>query len=179
MIIFSLSSPLSYISKALYCSPKSIKNRLSLLLFLSLIFPLEKTQANSPSQAQDTTQTTTQAQKDTTQELKATDQSQKTTTQAQKDTTQVQKDTTQELKATDFYICIKKTATELQSRVLRIHQEEKKCAVFYSVKGKDELISHGKWLRFCRKKLVQTIENLEKGLWDCKKKPEVQVLYSL
>ena len=86
-----------------------------------------------------------------------------------------------ELKSTDFYICIKKTAIEVQSRNLRIHQFEKeeRCVVFYSVKGKDQVISSGKWLRFCKKKLAQTIENLEKGLWNCKKKPEVQVLYSL
>ena len=93
----------------------------------------------------------------------------------------IQKAQAQELKSSDFYICIKKTATEVQSRNLRIHQFEKegKCAVFYSVKGKDRVLSSGKWLRFCKKKLTQTIENLEKGLWDCKKKPEVQVFYSL
>ena len=86
-----------------------------------------------------------------------------------------------ELKSSDFYICIKKTAVEVQSRNLRIHEFEKdqKCAVFYSVKGKDQVLSSGKWLRFCKKKLKQVIANLEKGLWDCKKKPEVEVFYPL
>ena len=87
----------------------------------------------------------------------------------------------EELKSSHFYLCIKKTATEVQSRNIRIHQFEKdnKCAVIYSVKGKDQLISSGKWLTFCKRTLNQVLDNLEKGLWDCKEKPEVQVFYAL
>lgn len=86
-----------------------------------------------------------------------------------------------ELKSSDFYLCIKKTATEVQSRNLRIHQfkEEKKCGVFYSVRGKDKMIAGRKWLRSCKKDLAQEIEDLEKRLWSCKAQPEVQVFYSL
>ena len=85
-----------------------------------------------------------------------------------------------ELKSSDFYICIKKTATNIQSRNIRIHQFEKagKCIVLYSVNGKDQILFTGKWLRSCKKKASQAIQNLEKSLWDCKKQPEVQVLYS-
>jgi len=91
------------------------------------------------------------------------------------------KNRTKELESSDFHLCIKKTATEIQNRTLRIHyfQDEKRCFLFYSVKGKDELIAQGKWLRFCKKKLEQTIKNLEKGLWECKNNSKVKVLYSL
>ena len=84
-----------------------------------------------------------------------------------------------ELKSLNFYNCLKKTATQIESRNIRIHQfpKENKCAVFYSVKGRDKIISRGKWLRFCEKKADQVISNLKKGLWDCKKQSGVQVFY--
>ena len=85
-----------------------------------------------------------------------------------------------ELESLSFYNCSKKTATQIESRNIRIYQfpKENKCAVFYSVKGRDKIISSGKWLRFCEKKANQVIANLKKWLWNCKKQSGVQVFYS-
>ena len=54
--------------------------------------------------------------------------------------------------------------------------EEKKCAVFYNVKGKDKLIASGRWLTFCETKMNDIIKNLEKSLWKCEK-GSVKVFY--
>ena len=74
-----------------------------------------------------------------------------------------------ELGAKDFYFCSYKTATQVKSRTIRIHYfpAEKKCAVFYTVKGKDKLMASGRWLAFCKNKADKLVENLKEGLWKC------------
>ena len=85
-----------------------------------------------------------------------------------------------DLDTKSFYFCSYKTAKQVKSRTLRTHYfpKEKKCAVFYTVKGADKLIASGRWLAFCESKATKIIENLEKALWECKKQ-KVQVFYPL
>ena len=85
-----------------------------------------------------------------------------------------------ELDTKNFYVCSYKTATQVKNRTLRIHYfpEEKKCAVFYTIKGVDKVIASGKWLAFCETKAKELAENLEQSLWKCKSyKETVQVFY--
>ena len=85
-----------------------------------------------------------------------------------------------ELNTESFYFCSYKTAIEVKSQTIRIHYfpEEKKCAVFHTVKGKDTLIASGRWLSFCETKAHQTVENLQKELWKCESyKKTVKVFY--
>ena len=86
-----------------------------------------------------------------------------------------------ELRATDFFFCTYKKATNMEARTIRIHQfpEENKCAVVYSVNGKDNMLSYGRWLAFCKNKAEQVAENLQKSLWQCTKQEKtVTVVYS-
>ena len=86
-----------------------------------------------------------------------------------------------ELPAKDFFVCLQKTAAKIKSRTVRVHQfpNENKCAVVYSVKGKDQMVFYGGWLSFCEKKAKQVVSNLEKGLWQCtNQKNQVEVFYS-
>ena len=75
-----------------------------------------------------------------------------------------------ELDTKAFYFCTYKTATQVKNRAIRIHYfpQEKKCAVFYTVKGLDQMVASGRWLSFCETKANELAENLEKGLWKCK-----------
>ena len=85
-----------------------------------------------------------------------------------------------ELNSQSFYICTYKTATQIKNRNVRIHYfpEEKKCAVFYTIKGIDKIIASGRWLPFCKTKGKELVENLEKALWKCKfSKESVKVFY--
>ena len=85
-----------------------------------------------------------------------------------------------ELDSQSFYICFYKTATQIKSRTIRTHYfpEEKKCAVFYTVKGADKIIASGRWQTFCETKAKEIAENLEKELWKCKfQKSDVKVFY--
>ncbi|MBC6414964.1 MAG: hypothetical protein GDA46_01015 [Bdellovibrionales bacterium] len=84
-----------------------------------------------------------------------------------------------EVNSSDFYLCLHKTATEVKSRNIRIQKSQKdnKCSVFYSVNGQDKIISSGKWMNFCKKKVQQVITNLKKGLWECKKQNKIQIFY--
>ena len=87
-----------------------------------------------------------------------------------------------ELESKEFLFCSKKTARFIQARTLRIHHfsKENKCAVIYSIKGQDRILSHGRWLAFCKKRLKQVADNLQKGLWECEKQREpVSVFYSV
>ncbi|MCZ0931853.1 MAG: hypothetical protein OXJ52_01705 [Oligoflexia bacterium] len=87
-----------------------------------------------------------------------------------------------ELDTKSFYFCAYKTATQVKNRTVRIHYfpEEKKCAVFYTVKGTDKIIASGRWLAFCKTKADQLVENLQKELWKCKfSNQEVKVFYPL
>lgn len=85
-----------------------------------------------------------------------------------------------EWKAQSLFFCSQKTATGQQSRSIRVHQssDKGKCAVFYSVKGRDQLLSQGRWLSFCRKKARQVADNLQKGLWRCSEHKGLPVFYS-
>ena len=85
-----------------------------------------------------------------------------------------------ELDTKSFYFCSYKTATQIKSRTVRVHYfpEEKKCAVFYAVKGKDKIIASGRWLSFCETKANQTVENLQKELWKCSPQ-KIKVFYPL
>ncbi len=86
-----------------------------------------------------------------------------------------------EITAESFFFCQHKKATAVEARTVRIHQfpEKNKCAVIYSVKGRDQVISKGRWLSFCEKKAEQTAANLQKGLWKCDRQDkQVQVFYS-
>ena len=86
-----------------------------------------------------------------------------------------------ELEAKDFFFCIYKKATNVEARTIRIHQfpEENKCAVVYSVNGKDNMVSYGRWLSFCKSKMEQVAANLTKRLWQCEKQEKpVPVFYS-
>ncbi len=84
-----------------------------------------------------------------------------------------------EPKTKDFFLCFQKTAPRVQSRTVRIHQfpDEKKCLVIYSVKGKDQIISQGGWMTFCEKKAKQVVDNLTKGLWQCRKENQIEVFF--
>ena len=87
-----------------------------------------------------------------------------------------------ELNTESFYFCSYKTATQVKSRTIRIHYfpEDKKCAVFYSVKGIDKMIASGKWMSFCETKAKQIAENLKEKLWECKiQEKEVKVFYPI
>lgn len=85
-----------------------------------------------------------------------------------------------ELEAQSFFFCFQRTATGLQSRTVRVHQfpSEDKCAVFYSIKGQDRVLSLGRWLVFCNNKARQVVDNLEKGLWKCREQKGAPVFYS-
>ena len=86
-----------------------------------------------------------------------------------------------EMEARDFFFCVYKKATHIEARTVRIHQfsKENKCAVVYSVNGKDNLISQGRWLSFCKSKAEKVASNLQKSLWQCEKQEEpVTVFYS-
>lgn len=86
-----------------------------------------------------------------------------------------------EIEARSFFFCQHKRATAIESRTVRIHQfpEENKCAVIYSVQGQDQMLSHGRWLSFCKKKARQVVDNLQEGLWKCEQQDDlVQVFYS-
>ena len=86
-----------------------------------------------------------------------------------------------ELETQEFFFCFQNTATTVEARTIRIHSfpEENKCAVVYSIEGQDQMISSGRWLRFCEKKAQRVIDNLQKGLWKCKKqRQKVKVFYS-
>ena len=85
-----------------------------------------------------------------------------------------------ELDTKSFYVCAYKTATQVKNRTIRIHYfpEEKKCAVFYTVKGTDKVIASGRWLSFCETKAKKLAENIEKALWKCKfYKQSIKVFY--
>ena len=85
-----------------------------------------------------------------------------------------------ELETKNFYFCSYKTATLVKNRTVRIHYfpEEKKCAVFYTIKGIDQIIASGRWLSFCETKANQVVENLQKELWKCKSNSQtVKVFY--
>ena len=86
-----------------------------------------------------------------------------------------------EVETKDFFSCLQKTATTIESRTVRIHQflDENKCAVVYSVEGQDKVISHGSWLSFCESTAAKVVANLQKGLWKCEgQKNQVKVFYS-
>ena len=86
----------------------------------------------------------------------------------------------EELKALDYFVCEKKTATEILSRTIRVHYfpKIKKCAVIYSVKGQDRLISSGKWLAFCRRRAREQAEKIQKRLWACQQISQIEVFYA-
>lgn len=87
-----------------------------------------------------------------------------------------------EIETRSFFFCQHKRATAVESRTVRIHQfsEENKCAVIYSVKGQDQVVSQGRWLSFCKKKARQIVDNLQEGLWKCEQQGDlVQVFYSI
>lgn len=86
-----------------------------------------------------------------------------------------------EMEAKEFFFCVYKKATNMEARTIRIHQfpEENKCAVVYSVNGKDNMVSYGRWLSFCKSKMDQVSSNLQKSLWQCEKQENpVTVFYS-
>lgn len=84
-----------------------------------------------------------------------------------------------ELKSEPFFVCLQKTATVIQSRSIRVHQfsDKSRCAVIYSVDGRDQMISQAYRMSFCHKKAQQVVDNLEKGLWECKKQNQAELFY--
>ena len=83
-----------------------------------------------------------------------------------------------ELKAQEFFVCIRKKATSIEARSIALYKQQNKCVALYSVEGQDRVISTGRRFSVCAKKAKELLKELQKSLWECEKQKGIQSFYS-